>query len=367
MTGDGSARRPRPRVLLGSALLAIASTAAPAAAADLAAAGRVDAAVERVGAMDGVRTVDLWVGEERVASRAFRGARHGPWDVKSASKSLLSALVGIALERGLLPGVEAKLGELLPEQAATLDDPRKRAIELRHLLTMTSGLASTSGPDYGRWVVARDWVRAALARPLEHPPGGRFVYSTGNSHLIAAALARATGEDLLAWGRRVLFDPLGLRVVAWSRDPQGLRFGGNSFVLAPEDLGRFGRLCLAGGRWEGRQLVPEKWIAESSRPRAEGWPDRYGAYGYLWWIPTFDSGPVLLASGFGGQFLLVAPESAAVLVVTSTHVAKGEPWDREILRRIDRELLPALRLLRRPEPAADPLPGSGAERRSGPD
>jgi len=303
---------------------------------------RLARAVDRLGAMNGVRTVDVWVGNARMASRAFRGADHRAWDVKSAAKSVLSALVGIALERGLLPGLDAPLAEVLPEEAARLDDPGKRAITLRHLLTMTSGLGSTSGEHYGRWVSSRNWVRAALARPLDHPPGETFVYSTGNSHLLAAALERAAGRDLLAWGREALFDPLGLEVAGWAEDPQGRRFGGNSFRLTPEALGRLGRLYLAGGRWEGRQLVPADWVAESTRAHAEGWPERYGAYGLHWWIPPFERERGFLAAGYGGQFLLVLPARGAVVVVTATHRGKGEAWDRDLFVRIERELVPAL-------------------------
>jgi CubicO group peptidase (beta-lactamase class C family) len=307
----------------------------------------LERAAARIGAMRGVRTLEVWTAEERILARRFRGAGAGPHDVKSASKSVLSALVGIALERRLLSGLDAPLAELLPEAAATVEDPGKRAITLRHLLTMTAGLESTSGEGYGRWVAQRDWVRAALARPLVAPPGSRFEYSTGATHLIAAALARAAGRDLLAWAREVLFDPLGMSVAAWGRDPSGLRFGGNSFSLAPGELAALGRLYLARGRWGGERLLPEAWIEESTRPTAEGWPERYGAYGYLWWLPPFErERGAFLAAGYGGQFLLVAPASGAVVVVTSTHEGKGAAWDRELLALLERELLPAARARR---------------------
>lgn len=303
----------------------------------------LDRAVTSIGRMAGVRTVHVWRGEERLAARAFRGAGFGPHDIKSLSKSVLSALVGIALERGHLAGLDAPIAELLPEESSGLEEERRRGITLRHLLTMTSGIGSTSGEHYGRWVASRDWVRAALGRPLEAPPGERFVYSTGSSHLLAAALTRAAGEDLLAWGRRVLFDPLGLEVAGWDRDPQGIRFGGNSFRTTPEALGRFGRLYAQAGRHRGAQLVPARWIEESTRAHAAGWPERYGAYGYFWWVPPFQAERAFLAAGYGGQFLLVVPERSLVAVVTSTHVGKGAAWDRELLRRLEHELLPATR------------------------
>jgi CubicO group peptidase (beta-lactamase class C family) len=195
-------------------------------------------------------------------------------------------------------------------------------------------------------------VNAALARPLEAEPGERFIYSTGSSHLVAAALARACECDLLEWGREVLFAPLGIEVASWAADPRGVRFGGNSFRIAPEALGRFGRLYLAGGEWNGKRLVPRDWIDATTRRQAEGWPDRYGAYGMLWWIPPFERERAFMAVGYGGQFLIVAPERGAVVVVTSTHEGKGKAWDRQLLGRVERELL-----ARMGPPAAPPRPG----------
>jgi CubicO group peptidase (beta-lactamase class C family) len=198
---------------------------------------------------------------------------------------------------------------------------------------MTSGLESTSGPAYGAWVSSGDWVRSALERPLLHPPGETFEYSTGSTHLLAAALGSAVGGDLRVWAEEELFAPAGMRVADWMRDPQGRRFGGNGMAMAPADLAAFGRLLLAGGQAGDRQVVPRRWIEASWRPRAEGWPDRYGAYGYLWWLPFDDA---VLAAGFGGQFLLLLPGSGALAVMTSSHAAKGAEWDREALELLRR-------------------------------
>jgi CubicO group peptidase (beta-lactamase class C family) len=322
--------------------LALASPSVGAGGSDGRPATPLARAVERLGALPGVRTVHVWRGDDRLAARAFRGADFGPHDIKSASKSILSALVGIAIERGVLPGLDAGLAELLPREASALDDPRKREVRLRHLLSMTTGLGSTSGARYGAWVGSRDWARAALARPLEARPGEKFVYSTGNSHLVATALARACRCDLLEWGRDVLFAPLGMEVAGWATDPAGVRFGGNSFRVTPEALGRFGRLYLAGGEWAGRRLLTAGWVETTTRRHAAGWPERYGAYGMFWWIPPFARERAFMAVGYGGQFLIVAPARDAVVVVTSTVTGKGAPWDRELLARVERELLPAI-------------------------
>lgn len=286
--------------------------------------------VERVGQAPGVRCLLVARGGRLVVERAWAGARcDRPHDVKSASKSLLSALVGIAREQGLLdldtPVAAALANELPPEPGA------RERITVRHLLTMTSGLESTSGAAYGRWVASGNWARYALARPLLHPPGREFAYSTGNSHLLSVLLARASGQSLLAFARRHLLDALGIRVASWQRDPQGFYFGGNSLALTPRALARFGQLYLERGHAAGRQLVPAAWIEESTRVHASGWPDRYGGYGYLWWVPGGHPPGTFLAVGYGGQFLYVVPERDLLVVLTASPAGKGAAWDRRLL------------------------------------
>jgi CubicO group peptidase (beta-lactamase class C family) len=291
---------------------------------------RLAAGVERIGRLAGVRSLLVMRGGEVVADESFAGAdlNRRPHDVKSASKSLLSALVGIALERGLIDGVDATVAELLPRYARRLP-AAKRAITLGHLLAMESGLASTSGEHYGAWVTQDDWTAAALARPLESEPGSAFTYSTGNAHLVSAILTEASGRATLELAREALLDPLGIEVAGWERSPEGYYLGGNSLRMTPRDLARFGRLYLQQGRWEGRQLVPRAWIEVSTRRHSEGWPDRYGAYGYFWWLPPGDPWDSFAAIGYGGQLLYAVPELDMLAVVTSTLESKGEEWDRE--------------------------------------
>jgi CubicO group peptidase (beta-lactamase class C family) len=272
-------------------------------------------------------------GGELVVEEAWGGAStRRPANLMSASKSLLSALVGIALEDGTRSGLDATVAELLP-RALPEDAGGKRTISLRHLLTQTSGLASTSGEHYGAWVSTGDWSRAALARPLLEPPGEQFRYSTGNTHLTAAMLAAAAGEDLLAYARRELFDPLGIGAVEWDESPEGVRFGGNGLAMTPRDAARFGLLYLERGRWDGVQVVPDDWVAASTRTQAETpteWAQRYGDYGYLWWVPQ-EPGGHFTAVGYGGQFVHVAPQAGVVVVITSTIESKGAEWDRRVL------------------------------------
>jgi len=295
----------------------------------------VAAGVEEIGSMPGVRTLLVVADGALVVEEAFGGSGPGnadpgaPHNMKSASKSLLSLLTGIAVEEGKLRGVDERVAPLLGRELAG----GREEIRLRHLLSMSSGLESTSGDGYGAWVSTDDWTAAALGRPLLGPAGEGFRYSTGNTHLLAAVLERATGDDLLAYARRELFDPLGIGAVSWQESPEGVRFGGNNLSMAPRDLARVGWMLLQGGRWGERQVVPEGWIELSTRQRMEtpeGWGERYGDYAWLWWLPRGHGG-AYTAVGYGGQFLYVAPEAGVAVVLTSTLEGKGTEWDWKVL------------------------------------
>lgn len=294
---------------------------------------RLEKALERIGELDGLQGVLVARHGRLVAERYFRGsAGHRPHNLKSASKSVLSALAGLAIEQELL-GLDQEIASVLPE-GRELDDPDKRAITVRHLLTMTSGLESTSFGNYGSWVASRNWVRAALTRPLQAEPGTRFSYSTGGTHLLSATLSRAAGRSTHDFARRHLFDPLGVGPSAWARDRQGVHVGGNNLSLRPRDMLKFGQLYLNRGRWGGEQLLPWQWVDQSTRPAGLAAPRGrgriYGGYGYLWWLRGPRERGAYIASGYGGQYIYVSPAEDMVVVVISTEVSKGRGWRGEL-------------------------------------
>jgi len=305
---------------------------------------RLARGVAHLGEQTGVRSLLVTRHGTVVAEASYGGSgRNGkPHNVKSASKSLLSALVGIAIDRGAISGTDATLGELLPTYARDLP-PEKARITLGDLLTMRSGLRSTSGEQYGAWVANGDWVAAALRQPVVSPPGEEFSYSTGNTHLVSAILTEACGKSTRKLASEWLLEPIGARIAAWERAPEGYYLGGNNLSLTPRDLARLGQLYLQKGRWQGRQVVPAHWVAESTRALTEGWPERYGAYGYFWWVPPDDPWGSFAAIGYGGQLLYVVPELEMVVVVTSTLETKGEEWDREVFRILREEVFGAAR------------------------
>jgi CubicO group peptidase (beta-lactamase class C family) len=252
-----------------------------------------------------------------VLERYYNGARATrPANIKSASKSIISALVGIAIDRRHLSGVDQLVAPYFPDILGPTSEPARRTITIEHLLSMRSGLASTSNRNYGAWVQSPNWVRHALSRPLEGTPGTTMDYSTGNTHILSAILTKAAGASTWQFAQETLAKPLGFALARWPQDPQGVYFGGNDMLLTPRQMVQFGELYLHRGQVNGRQVVPASWVAESFVPRGRsGWSDEL--YGYGWWIREMAGVPAYYAWGYGGQFIFVIPALDLVVVSTS--------------------------------------------------
>ncbi|MFA5909669.1 MAG: serine hydrolase [Vicinamibacterales bacterium] len=281
---------------------------------------------------------------ELVLERYFGGARAAqPVNIKSASKSVISALVGMAVSRGLIKNVRQPIADYFPE--LTKDrDALKRAITIEDLLTMRSGLPSTSGRDYGAWVQSPNWVRYVLSRPLAEPPGTRVEYSTGSSHLLSAILTKATKTSTWQFAQEALARPLGFSLARWTQDPQGVFFGGNEMLMTSRQMVRFGELYLNDGRIGDRQLLPKSWIAETRVPRGRS---RWGSdreYGYGFWIRELAGHEAYYAWGYGGQFVFIIPDMQLVVVTTSRSDVSRERRDHlgAIYDLVERSVIPAI-------------------------
>ena len=279
------------------------------------------AAIQTAAGLPRLHSLLVSRGGELILERYFHGARAArPANIKSVSKSVLSALVGIAIGKGLLPGVQAPIAPFFPGLAGA--DPQKQRITIEDLLTMRSGLESTSNRNYGAWVQSPDWVRFVLNRPLLYPPGVQMNYSTGNTHLLSAILTQASGSDTWKFAQDTLARPLGITLPAWPRDPQGIYFGGNEMLMTPRQMLTFGELYLHRGRANGRQVMPAAWVEASFVPRTRS-PRNDRPYGYGWWMDDLAGRRIYYAWGFGGQYIFVAPDLDLVVVTTSS-VAMGE-------------------------------------------
>jgi CubicO group peptidase (beta-lactamase class C family) len=257
-----------------------------------------------------------------VAERGYRGhTTTGATNIKSASKSIISALVGIAIDKNVLEGTDQPIAPLLENDLPADPDPRINEITIGNLLSMQAGLERTSGPNYGRWVASDNWVRAALARPFVDEPGGRMLYSTGSSHLLSAILTGVTGRSLRALARDWLGPLQEFEIGGWDRDPQGIYFGGNQMAMSARSLLAFGELYRNGGRTSsGEQLISAQWIESSwerrTRSRFSG-----DGYGYGWFLRRIGGHDVRYAWGYGGQMLYIVPSLNLTMAITSNESA----------------------------------------------
>jgi len=272
-----------------------------------------------------------------VFERYYGGAtRDDAGNVKSISKSVLSALVGIAISEHRMGGLDDRVAAYLPEAFAAVRDAGTRELRIRHLLTMTAGLS---------WVenggVTQEWMRNpdpngfALAQPRVAPPGEQFEYSTALTHLLSTVLTRATGMSTRDYAASRVFRPLGIARPRWDQ-LAGITFGGAELYLTPRDLARFGQLYLEKGRWGGRQVVPAEWVADSTRPQAREY------YGYLWWLHAPTGRRMVCAQGAFGQYACIVPGLDLVIVHTSGP-ASGRRAAALPLDMIPRFIFPAVK------------------------
>ena len=265
-------------------------------------------------------------------------------NIKSASKSIISTLVGIAIARKLIPTVATPSVRWFPELRND-PDKRKQTITIENLLTMQSGLESTSSRNYGQWVKSRNWVGYALARPMVSDPGTSMEYSTGTSHILSAILTKASRTSTHQFATEVLAQPLGITLARWARDPQGIYFGGNEMLMTPRQMIAFGELYLQRGRARGREVVPAEWVDTSCVPRTRSRHDPDREYGYGWWIQDFEGHRACFAWGFGGQYIMVFRELDLVIVVTSATDISDERrnYRRQLFDLIGSKILPQVR------------------------
>ncbi|GLS33788.1 6-aminohexanoate-dimer hydrolase [Mesorhizobium albiziae] len=279
---------------------------------------RLPDVLERAGELDQLKAVMVASNGAVVAERGYRGnSVAASTNIKSASKSVISALVGIAIDKGVLEGVDQKIAPLLARDLPDNPDPRLEKITVGNLLSMQAGLERMSGPNYGRWVSSRNWVRAALAQPFVDEPGGAMLYSTASTHLLSAILTRASGRSTRELAREWLGPLENFSIGGWERDPQGIYLGGNQMAMSTRSLLAFGELYRNGGKTpDGRQLISPGWIELSWQHRTNS---RFtgDAYGYGWFLCEIGGQDVRYAWGYGGQMLYIVPALQLTIAMTS--------------------------------------------------
>jgi CubicO group peptidase (beta-lactamase class C family) len=275
-------------------------------------------------------------------------------EVCSISKSVNAILIGIAIDQHLINGVDQKISALMPSYSDVFADAKKDEIRLKHLLTMTTGLAwdewkypyEDTRNDYVAMNDNKEPVRYVLQQPLVAKPGEKFVYSTGGSVALGEIIHQVSGIKADKFAERHLFKPLGVSRYIWSSNASGFVRTGSGLGLRPRDMAKIGYLYLNGGRWQGKQIVSEAWVKESieNRVDAKQFPDWHkdDGYGYQWWIRSFKVAgqvvPSYHAPGQGGQFIFVVPNLQLVAVFTGWN---DDELALQPFEMLERYILPA--------------------------
>ncbi len=250
-----------------------------------------------------------------VSETYFGSYRPDMWhETYSCTKSFISTLVGIAMDKGYIDRLDHRVVEFFPQRTFKNLDQRKEEMTLEDLLTMTSGLDWDDDLSYREMNASPDWVNFVLDKPMSQPPGSQFNYCSGCSHVLSAILQETTGMNTREFAEQNLFKPLGISVDRWATDPKGIPIGGWGLQISPREMAKLGYLYLRHGQWDGKQIVSEKWVEIATKKQIS--VDSEMDYGYQWWMyPSLDA---YAALGYGGQTIFVIPASDLVIVTTAT-------------------------------------------------
>lgn len=307
---------------------------------------------------------DRLVFEEYFAGQAFEGAvgnqiigpritfsREQVHNLASVTKSVTSTILGIAIDKGLVSGVDTAVYDFFPEHADLRDEARKDSITLHHLLTMTSGLDwdeqtygyGDSRNDINALFSQDDPVGYILGKPMADSPGARWLYNGGGTNILGQVVRQASGQMLDAFADEHLFGPLGITDPSWAHLAGPMTYASGDLKIRPRDMAKIGYLFINGGVWSGQQVVSPEWIAEAVEDRVDTRDSRWG-YGYQWWIFDYPANGETYhsfgARGWGGQVITMFPTLNMVVVLTGGNYLTSDPADAIIRQFVLDALLP---------------------------
>lgn len=242
--------------------------------------------------------------------------------INSCTKSIVSALIGILIDNSLIKSVHTPITEYFGDIIDKQTDEKLKDITIYHLLTMTPGF---DWPEFGEWncfspmVYSNNIIKFILERPFVASPGQAMNYNSGCSHLLSAIIQKVTGISAYDYAKETLFKQIDVSKSVWY-DRQGINLGADGLRMTSYDMAKFGSLFLNNGHLNGRQIISGEWIKESTTPLYKTY-DGIGYYAYHWWVSSFMSMDkeinYYFALGFGGQYIIIVPQFALVIVFTS--------------------------------------------------
>lgn len=264
-------------------------------------------------------------------------------DLRSATKSFIGILTGIAIDRGEMPDVLTLVSVILRKHIPYLHSPHLPKITLHHLLTMTSGFSWITGKRLGEPLIrnlhrSRRWGSFGLSLNIIPDNIGKFQYRSIDSHLISIILSESTGLDAYTYAQQHLFGPLGMSHTAWLASPEGHSMGHIGLHLTSRDMAKIGICLLNEGNFAEQQIIPTHWLKDSFTAQSTGYP-AFGDYGYQFWIGKMSGQPFRLAHGHGGQQILLLPDLDAVVIFTAE--SKLNNW-KNPRKLVEKYIIPAM-------------------------
>ena len=245
-----------------------------------------------------------------VFEKYYNGNESLAYGVYSVTKSIISALIGIALDKDYIKSVDQKIVIFFPEYASKITDSRFEIITIRHLLTMSSGFEAASA-------VGRS-MSGCFTQPIKTEPGSEASYNSCSSHLLSGIISKSTEMSASEFCYQYLFKPLGIGDPDWSVGIDGYTMGGWGLSMRARDMAKIGYLYLNNGVWDNKQIIQAEWIKESTQKQSNiRWEQEKKPYGYQWWIGSSEGYSQFYALGSGGQYIRVFPELNMVVVLTA--------------------------------------------------
>ncbi|TBL69396.1 serine hydrolase domain-containing protein [Paenibacillus thalictri] len=263
-------------------------------------------------------------------------------EVKSVTKSITSAMIGVAVGDKKISGVDKTVGDYFPDTAA---DSVKSHITLAQLMIMRSGLAWDNTREKATYemMASPSWEQYILSQPMVSQPGTGYNYSNGNAHLMSIVLEKSTGEKLQNYAETRLFTPLGIKDASWEQDPQGHTNGAFGLKLTVRDMAKIGLLYLQDGKWSGKEVIPKKWVEQTiSKDKDRQYDDgTLGGYGYFWWMKKLSTqveegldSDVFYANGSEGQRIFVIPEENLIVAMTSNNTKEELMPEKQLISAV---------------------------------
>jgi CubicO group peptidase (beta-lactamase class C family) len=269
-----------------------------------------------------LRCLIVYKTDHTVKEKYFHpGDSSAPHDVRSVTKSVMATLIGIAIDKGIIPSENQKIGDYLRPYISTIDSAKSN-IKIGDVLCMSSGLSGdelTDPGEYNIWITSPDQLSYTLNKPMINTPGSYFNYNNGTAHFTSAILSQATGVTASEFASQNLFIPLGIDNPPWEVVKRGLNNGAAGLSLTPSDMLKIGKLYLNDGVFNGTRIVSKEWITKATtfKISTHGIEPFAPDYGYFWWIGNTKNHSYFFANGYGGQFIVVVPDMELIVIATN--------------------------------------------------